>query len=739
MMIGIIAAANKIGKVTPPEPAPLQKIPVVKIYNHTLTGNENALIDSNAGHSLVDGSSDQSFIPTGSNNWWDSISAYLANPVLITTDNGFSGAFRTTALPPEGINYTLRLNQLYKVTKVCIFLEPKNSGDKGHVIVKSGTPYNFTDVIADLHDNGSLGSQRWFDFDCSKDTRWVNISITDKDCGIIRDVVLYGNPIGAEDEDTWSVMEAPQAEWVSVSDKVGVNIVYGMGQDWDGTKYDEGYKGGTRTFGAGKYILTHDGELVHPSGTAGAGEQAFCQRIIASGGDQYYCIGSILCEDMAETPGDGSDWANQKPIDIALGDAINGQRLSGKLTFNEIATTPSSYARAAYLLNKLALAHKDIGIKKIEPDNEKDGSFKGAGFMYPEQLACMMSVYWDGHNNTVQYLGNNVGIKDIIPDSNIMELYSPAFSYINARYFDCMRLWFETQRTDTGFGIYPFDVLNVHAYPGTFEVQFSGNGEAINPEEVVAYNLAAKLKVARDYAYTMGEKKVANTELGFDTYYKVHPHPEAGCGAVEWGGSFVSIKSDVQDPPFNIQANWLLRSYLMHIANDIPLRIYWLAEQQKIGYGCGTFNAAGLLYFTDDHGIGVPNYLRKSSWYFIEQLKTEFEGFSFLKDVSSAITSSDGKHKAYLFIDNASQADYKLVVWWGSDNEVDNGEGGYTTMLTGSLSAVMAAAGEVGTPVPGNLYKFSQIDTSPELVGTFSDLTDRNKIYETPVFYTFSK
>lgn len=736
-MIGIIASSHKKGS-TPgggggPVIGPTVKIPVVKIYNHTLTGNEMALVDDQASNVQVAGASNQAIQPAGQNSWWNDIPTYLQNPVLITQDNGYTGAFRTTALPPEGINYTLRFNGLYNITKVCLFLEPKNSGDKGHVIIKSGTPYNFTNVIADLHDDGSLGSNKWFDFDVSASARFINLSITNKDCGIIREIVCYGNLVGAADADTWTVAAAPAVNNFPVNKGVGMNIVNGMGVDYDGTKYDEGWKGGTRTFGAGVYVLNDDGSLKHSSGTYGAGEAALCERIIASGGDQYYCYGSLVCKAMAESPADGTDWASQKPIDVALGNAVSGQRLGGKLTFNEIADSPASYARAADILRRLAEGNYSIGIRRIEPDNEKDGSFKGAGFMYPEQLAAMMSAYWDGHNGTVTYWGNPVGIRNY-PGLADMQVMSPAFSYISARYLDCMKLWWETKRAGFVKGVYPFDALSVHAYPGTFEVQFSGAGEAVYPERADVYNLPAKLDVARNYAWAMGNKPVANTELGFDTFYKVHPHPEAGCGAVAWGGSFVAIKSEAEDPAYHIQADWLLRSYLLHISKGIPLRIYWLAEQSKKGYGCGTFIAAGLLEFTDDHGIGVPTYLKKPSYNVVKKFLEDFSDYHYVGDVTAYITASGSGNKAIL-LQNGSSNQLAVITWKQAGDKVTGTESA-NAITAGSLLTIARAAIPAASAITvSSAFKLDYDSLGLVTGGATGESLAGDTIEERPQFY----
>lgn len=673
------------------------KIPVVKIYNHTLTGNENALIDNQNSYPGT---------PTGQNSWWNDIATYLANPVLITQDNGYTGAFRTTALPPEGINFSLRFNGLYQITKIAVYIEPKNSGDKGHCIVLSGTPYSFNDTLVNIHDNGSLGSAAWFETSMNDTTRWINLRITNTQFGVIREVVCFGNLIGSADADTWTIPTAPAATNVLVDTCVGMNIYYGMGQDFDGVnKYDEGWKGGTRTFAAAKYVMDSLGNLYHPSGAANSLEASFMQRVTATGGNQYYCYGSVINKAMAEDKGSAGDWADQKPIDIALGDVVNGQRYSGKLTFNEIATIPASYAHAAFNFLRLARGNHLYGAKVIEPDNEKDGSFKNAGFMYPEQLACMMSVYWDGHNGTVTYNDSIVGVRNYSA-LNDMQILSPAFSYISSRYWDCMMLWFQTFRAGFSKGVYPLDGLSVHSYPGTFEVQFSGTGEAVYPERVDIFNLPYKLQISRNYAYAMGNKPVFNTEIGFDTYRKVHPHPEASCGAVEWGGSFVAIKDTTEQPPYTLQAQWLLRAYLLHISYGIPVRMFWLADQARLNYGCGVFAAAGLLEWSDDHEIGVPTYIKKKSYYFLKTLQNRLAGYSYK---SQTITDSLYKQ---LYIKSGSDSVY--VVWYASHSNRSqlNSIGNFT-----SYNVITPTNGsETGTSVTGTGVLNLVVEETPKII-----------------------
>ncbi len=49
----------------------LQKITVLDIINPSLTANENAFIDEQALHRLINDKSDQSVTPTSCGNWWN--------------------------------------------------------------------------------------------------------------------------------------------------------------------------------------------------------------------------------------------------------------------------------------------------------------------------------------------------------------------------------------------------------------------------------------------------------------------------------------------------------------------------------------------------------------------------------------------------------------------------------------------------------------------------------------------
>ncbi|HRD44561.1 MAG TPA: hypothetical protein PLN30_12430, partial [Ferruginibacter sp.] len=89
---------------------------------------------------------------------------------------------------------------------------------------------------------------------------------------------------------------------------------------------------------------------------------------------------------------------------------------------------PSSYDRAAWSLRKYAIGGRQyLNLTAIEPDNEKDGPFKKAGYFYPYQIAAAMSAYYDGHGGQITYNGDSVGVW-----GTGVKLIFPALSYINS-------------------------------------------------------------------------------------------------------------------------------------------------------------------------------------------------------------------------------------------------------------------------------------------------------------------
>ena len=302
--------------------------------------------------------------------------------------------------------------------------------------------------------------------------------------------------------------------------------------------------------------------------------------------------------------------------------------------------------------------------------------------MLPYAMATMMSTYYDGHMGTITYSGDSVGVW-----GTGVKLIFPALSYTFPDYIEAMTYWWRYNRDTTGgWKQYPFDIFNVHQYPGTLAVQFSGTGKAISPENTY-YNLQQKLDTALYYSAIYGTPLV-NTELGFDAYIDTNKR----------NNSFQAIHAFGTKNVEQIQADWIARSYLMHAANGVTMYQYWLADQGNYETTGGTFNATGLLKWNTDDGA-LPFLQKRPAYYWMKTLKSRLGNYTF----KSQTIDADTLYKQ-LYVNGSDSA---YVIWYGTEHEksslktvgnfatynlismVEGDEDGSSTTGTGSLNAVM--------------------------------------------------
>ena len=106
----------------------LQKITVLDIINPSLTANENAFIDEQALHRLINDKSDQSVTPTSCGNWWN------------FTENNKSSCIQLSYHPnrvgntPGPISFDFEFDGIYKLKKICIFIDPVKSKKAGNTL-----------------------------------------------------------------------------------------------------------------------------------------------------------------------------------------------------------------------------------------------------------------------------------------------------------------------------------------------------------------------------------------------------------------------------------------------------------------------------------------------------------------------------------------------------------------------------------------------------------------------------
>lgn len=628
---------------------PFVKIPVAEIINPTLTANENAFIDEQSSNELVGGKSNPSKTPAVCNNWWD---PQAVNSTCVQIQHHPN---RINNLPGK-ITYDFKFNGSYILQKICIFVVPNNTPAPDNAITfKTGEPFNFTSTIATIADSGAIGTPHWLDIDVNnKSTQYVQIEYG-QNFGTVREVVYYGQRVGLE-----PVNEMADYSPVKTFDStIATNIVFQMGQSSDSKNYDSAYYGGLRWFAAAAYLLKKDLSFKHPSGTGNDVEVMFNNRIVGTGSNLHYAFGSLVDSSMiTPTNNSGGDWAAQKPINTNLINEATADRLYGICTFNEIAENPQSYAQAAWNLKRFAAAYYLLGHKAIEPDNEKDGTFKGAGFMYPYQQAAMLSAYYDGHNNTVKFNGQSVGVRNTGLTVDQIKLISPGLANINPTYIRAMLYWFKWRRAN---GTTPFDIFNVHCYPTTLGMQFSGDtGRALMPESNL-YHLEQKLDTAKYFANLM-KVPLINTESGFDVYPEIQQYPSEYCPITnKYGGSFMAIHAFGGKSEADIQGEWLLRNYLLHNSRGIVYYQYWLADQYKSGTTCGTFNASGLLSY-DTVINWKPLYKPRPAWYYLTTAKSVLAGYKFTSE------SKNGNIRQQLYTLISDPAKKAFVVWYATDN-----------------------------------------------------------------------
>lgn len=646
------------------------KVPIVKVINPTLTGATHSLYDEQSSNVQVSGSSDPSIKPANSNSWWDSPAIFDANTCLITQWNSYTGRYRIKALPPEGITYEFKFNGNYNITKICIFTQYVNAGK--NIVIKSGTPFNYTNVVDSIT---TFSNNAWNDFTTNFNSRWVQIKVSE-DFGYLNEVVFYGTLIGSADSPEEVIKVMPKRPLDSI---MATNIFYNMGRSADGKYYNTHWTGGLRYFAAAAYLQYADGSLKFGAGTADTLEYLATKMLKDSGSNVHFVMGSLVDSGMVGSLNNsGGDWADQKPIPTSLGNEATGQSFnygsqdvstgagSGYiLTFNEIAENPASYARAAASLRKYAKGNKKyLNIGYIEPDNEKDGTFKKAGFMYPYQIAAMVSTYYDGNEGTVTYSGDSVGVW-----GTGVKLIFPALSYTYPDYIEAMTHWWRYNRTGVGGAnkVYPFDVFNVHQYPGTLEVQFSGTGKAVSPERTDVYNLKAKLDTALYFSAIYGTPLV-NTEIGFDAY----------TDTVKRNNSFQAIHAFGTKNVEQIQADWTIRSYLLHAAKGVTMYQYWLADQGNYETTSGTFNATGYLKWNTEGG-GLAYLQKRPSYYFYKTIKNRLGNYRF---VSEEIIQDTLYKQLYQSITDTTQKAY--VIWLGTENESSKSTATYLGTITSS-------------------------------------------------------
>lgn len=268
-------------------------------------------------------------------------------------------------------------------------------------------------------------------------------------------------------------------------------------------------------------------------------------------------------------------------------------------------------------------------IKYIENWNEGDKWWRGRdAYISPYEMGAMCSADYDGHEGT---MGAGYGAKNADPN---IQFVMGGLTILGLDYIKGMKLWSDYHRT-SGF---PADVLNFHHYSNSSGGQDAAMKDGISPEDD---SLKYKLKEIVEYRdrYLPG-KEIWLSEFGYDT----NPNSPQGAKAIG------------QNDVFEVQAQWLVRSYLEIAAAGVDrAHVYFFADLNA--KNPNKFNSSGLV------NEKWNSYQPKTSWYYIYTMKKALKGYRF----DSEIPSGNPAVNIYKFINSATST--SIYAAWCNTSE----------------------------------------------------------------------
>ena len=234
------------------------------------------------------------------------------------------------------------------------------------------------------------------------------------------------------------------------------------------------------------------------------------------------------------------------------------------------------------------LQDKKIGlgyIRAIECDNETDATWHGEKrYMRPEQYAWLLSVFYDGHKNT---MGPGIGVKNadpnIIVSTTGIASSSPSYFQGMIEAWKQIRGWKVNSKGERVVDI-PCDVFNYHAYANSGGAQHAGGNQGLPPEvSNMAKYCPAFLQTIKEVGQ---DKPVWITEIGY--------------GMNEGKQQAVATPARTKE---QTQADWTIRSILFNNRNGIA-ETYFYQTYDETGYTYsrahdkpdnGVYSAMGLI------------------------------------------------------------------------------------------------------------------------------------------------
>lgn len=356
-------------------------------------------------------------------------------------------------------------------------------------------------------------------------------------------------------------------------------------------------------------------------------------------------------------------------------------------------TVFSSNRQNALIAPRLApeeLAITGLGvIDYLENWNEPDQN----GIFSPEEYAAMLSADYDGHAQTLglvpdpdnpSQMISTVGIKNADPNTKVV---MSGLEDANLDYIRRIVNWSTINRPSNA--PLPFDVINIHNYLGN-NSNFNLSTQGISPEAGGLREFLATFVAYRDSL--MPGTELWLSEFGYDTN----------------NNSPISVPTIGNFTQYQVQGQWLVRSYLETIAAGFDRAMIFDLRDVCTGPFCTLFTSAGLLetQFND--------FKPKDSWYYVYTMKNVMTDMIFDEDLSAC--SDLSCPRVYRFID-PNNSNKRIYALWQPTSD-----GSTTTFplpLEGATSATLV---ELGTPSIKGI-------TSP-----LSGLAPTITVSESPVF-----
>ncbi len=237
-------------------------------------------------------------------------------------------------------------------------------------------------------------------------------------------------------------------------------------------------------------------------------------------------------------------------------------------------------------------------INYIENGNENNKTWKGRpAYFTPYEYAAMSSADYDGHEGT---MGKHLGIKAADPN---MKLVQAGMIDIDTAYLKAMDFWCKANRKDKKF---IWDVINVHHYCNNTNADGSYS-TGISPE---ADSLYFKLKSFVDFCRRhWPSKEIWWSEFGYDLNPNSPNHAPFIKGI------------DAEES----QAIMIIRCFLIASAAGVDrAQQYMLRHAYRDTASPGLYATSGL-----SMGSNPSNYQPHTSWYYLYTMRNQLKNYVF--------------------------------------------------------------------------------------------------------------